>query len=641
MAQLQNAQSAALLESVMNTTDVMLVYLDLDFNFVWVNQAYADTCKMSPDEMAGKNHFVLYPHAENEAIFRRVRDTGQSVFFRDRPFEFLDQPERSVTYWDWSLSLDKGRHGEAKGLVFSLRETTDHVRSRNAIQHKDADLAFAARTANLAYWEFDLAGNEFIFNDQFYALLKTTAEREGGYRMSTEEYARRFVHPDDAGHVGRDTQRLIMSDDPAATAEIESRVVCVDGEVRWVFVRLKAERDDRGTAVGLKGVSLDITSRKLAEIRLQAAKVEAELANQKKTRFLATVSHDLRQPLSALSLYVSTLEARLPATESRLLANMESCVSSLNEMLSQLLDISKLDAGVIVPQVVDFSLDHMLDSILAARMSEASKKRLAMRHRKSGIVVRSDPVLLQRIIGNIVSNAILYTQQGGVLIGSRSRQGRTWIEIWDTGIGIPADKTAEIFDEFKQLNNAERNDQKGVGLGLTIVAKMAELLGLKISVKSRLGKGSVFAIEIPPGQSIMPAAQPIYFHRPLRIALVEDNARVADAMVESLSSIGHQVVAAASREELLPRLADTAPDILISDYRLGGKENGYDVIATLRAKFGNTLPALIVTGDTDPAIIRSMTAKQISVMHKPLELEVLREKLAALTETRRGGARAE
>lgn len=631
MPQLKNIQRASLLESVMNTTDVMLVYLDLDFNFVWVNQAYADTCKMRPADMIGKNHFDLYPHPENELIFKRVRETGLSVFYKDKPFEFPDQPERDVTYWDWSLSLDKDSNGNSYGLVFSLRDTTEFVRSRKALQQKDNELIFAAKTANLSYWEFDLSKNEFIFNDQFYALLKTSAEREGGYRMSLDNYSRRFVHPDDAPLVGSGTQKLIMSSNPNAIVEVEARVVCADGDVRWVFIRLMAERDKSGRAICIKGINLDITPNKQAELKLQEAKLVAEHANQDKSRFLAAISHDLRQPLSALSLYLSALENKLPASESKLLSNMESCVSSLNEMLSQLLDVSKLDAGVIIPNKVDFNFDYTLDHILTAYTASAQDKHLQIRFRKRGLIGHTDPILFQRIIGNIISNSIRYTESGGILICCRKRAGRTWVEVWDTGIGIPSDKTTEIFEEFKQLNNKERNDTKGVGLGLTIVSKMAQLLGLQISVRSKPGKGSVFAVEIPLGNAVQLMPQRIYFHKPLRIAVVEDNARVADSFVIALSNVGHQVIAASSREEILLLLKDTAPDIVISDFRLSGKENGYDVVEALRAKFGNQLPALIVTGDTNPTIIREMQSRQVSVMHKPLEFDALREKLAELT----------
>lgn len=365
--------------------------------------------------------------------------------------------------------------------------------------------------------------------------------------------------------------------------------------------------------------------------QLAAATAEAQRANEAKSRFLAAASHDLRQPLSALSLYVGALKTKLPSGDRVLAANMADCVDSLNEMLSDLLDLSKLDAGVVTPKISDFALHAVLSKVVSTYAPEADTKGLTLRFGYFDVVGRTDLVLFQRIIGNLVSNAIRYTERGGLLIGCRRRQGKLWVEIWDTGIGIPPDKTIEIFEEFKQLGNFERNRAKGSGLGLAIVAKTAALLGLQIRVQSRLGRGSMFAVELPRGGAIVPAAPRFYAHRPLRIALVEDNAEVAMALSYALSAVGHHVVAASSRAELLLRLDGVAPDIAVSDYRLGGGEDGFDVISALRGAFGAELPALVITGDTDPAVIRRMTEQRISVQHKPLDLNALRTRIAALT----------
>jgi two-component system, sensor histidine kinase len=191
--------------------------------------------------------------------------------------------------------------------------------------------------------------------------------------------------------------------------------------------------------------------------------------------------------------------------------------------------------------------------------------------------------------------------------------------------------TAEIFEEFRQLGNPGRDRTKGSGLGLAIVAKTATLLGLQIQVRSRPGKGSLFAVELPVGKDLKPVLEHQYTHRPLRIALVEDNVVVATALVYALTNVGHQVVSASSGADLLPLLDGVRPDIIISDYRLSGGEDGYGVIDSLRKCFGDTLPAILITGDTDPAIIRRMAEYQISVQHKPLDLPALQAKIAELT----------
>ena len=364
---------------------------------------------------------------------------------------------------------------------------------------------------------------------------------------------------------------------------------------------------------------------------LAAAMVEAERANNAKTRFLAATSHDLRQPLSALSLYVGALGSTHSPANGQLVANMKNCVTSLNEMLTNLLDLSKLDAGVVTPEPSDFMLDAVIANVVSSQQPDANAKGLSLRFSACGLIARTDAILFRRIIENFVSNSIRYTEKGGVLIGCRRHEGKLWVEVWDTGLGIPDDKTTEIFEEFRQLGNYERNRAKGTGLGLAIVAKTAALLGLQIRVRSRLGKGSLFAVEIPLGNAIKPVVQRSYTHQPLRIALVEDNVDVALALDHTMTEAGHQVVSAASRAELLARLAGVAPDIVISDYRLAGNETGFEVIASLRTAFGNDLPALVITGDTDPSVIRRMAAEGVRVQHKPLDFEVLMSRIADLT----------
>lgn len=356
---------------------------------------------------------------------------------------------------------------------------------------------------------------------------------------------------------------------------------------------------------------------------LAAAKRDAEQANNAKSRFLAAVSHDLRQPLAALALYVAGLDKKLGASDPLLLANMKYCVSNLSEMLTDLLDISKLEAGAVTPNICDFSLDAMLAKIASFHAPEAQIKGISLRVRNINLFGRTDPVLFQRIVGNFVANAIRYTEKGGVLIGCRLRQGKVWVEVWDTGIGIPADRTAEIFEEFTQLGNAERNNANGTGLGLAIVAKTAALLNLNIRMQSRLGRGSMFAVELPLGEPVKLLVRRPSRLRPARIAIIENNSYVTAALACALTNVGHQVVSAASSGKIIALLDGRQPDFVISDYRLAGEENGANAIDALRAVFGENLPAIIITGNTDPSLISRMTGKKISVMHKPIDLDAL------------------
>ena len=223
-------------------------------------------------------------------------------------------------------------------------------------------------------------------------------------------------------------------------------------------------------------------------------------------------------------------------------------------------------------------------------------------------------------------------------MGCRRHAGKTWVEIWDTGIGIPADKTGEIFGEFCQLGDGARN--RGSGLGLAIVARTARLLGLEIRVRSRLGEGSLFAIEVPLGAAEDALLPPVAEHggyRPLCVALVEDNVAVLEALVMGLEAAGNQVIAATTGVELQDKLRGVTPDILVSDYRLARGETGFDVINMVRNVFGGQLPALLLTGDTDPNLVRSMAERDIVILHKPVDLETLKAYLEDLTYSGRPG----
>jgi PAS domain S-box-containing protein len=372
----------------------------------------------------------------------------------------------------------------------------------------------------------------------------------------------------------------------------------------------------------------DVTARRKAEEELRAAKAEAEQANNAKSRFLAAASHDLRQPLTALKLYVSMLKDKVRPQDRTLPAAMEECVAGLNDLLSKLLDLSKLEAGAVTPQVSDFALDDLLNRVLAAYTPEAESKGLSLRCGRFGLTARTDPVLLQRVLANFVSNAIRYTERGGVLIICRRHHGKRWVEVWDTGIGIPADKTGEIFEEFRQLGGPGRTH--GSGLGLAIVARTAGLLGLEIRVQSRPNRGSMFAIELPLGAgkrtSIHPTAGKSRITG-LRIAVAEDDSIVLNALVYAMKSAGHEVVAATAGKDLLARLGSRPPDVMVCDHRLAGEETAFDVITLVRKAFGSDLPAIILTGDTDPGLMRSVAGKRIVIQHKPVEFEDLQARI--------------
>lgn len=376
----------------------------------------------------------------------------------------------------------------------------------------------------------------------------------------------------------------------------------------------------------------DISERKKMEEQLILARAEAEHANQAKSHFLAAASHDLRQPLAALRLYTDTLLLKAPENQRTLLTGMNDCVANLSGLLNDLLDLSKLDAGVVKPNISSFPLATFLGSLESVFSIAAKEKGLDLRFRHSALIGHTDPVLLKRIVGNMIDNAIRYTSRGGVLVACRQHAGKTWIEVRDSGIGIPADQIKEVFEDFKQLGDGARN--RGSGLGLAIVAKTAALLGLAVRVASRPARGSVFAIEVPLGERAQttPGGIRRAKTRALSVALVEDNPMVREALEFALQDLGHQVLAAPDGHKLLAQLDKHRPDIIISDYRLAEGETGFDVITSVRSTLGTKLPALIITGDTDPKLLAYMAEQDVRLMHKPFDIGKFKSVLADLTE---------
>ncbi len=313
--------------------------------------------------------------------------------------------------------------------------------------------------------------------------------------------------------------------------QAEKRYIRKDGVVIWVQVTATLVLDPQGNPLRSIGIVEQITARKQAEEAIKAAKAEAEQANEAKSRFLAAASHDLRQPLQAINLYLGALAGRLAPGDAPIMKHIDVCLGSLSSLLGDLLDLSKLDADVIRPNNTDFPLAELFRNIVSAHAPAAEAKGLRLLAVSTKLWAKCDPVLVERAVGNLLANAIRYTEQGGVVIGCRRRGGKIWVEVVDSGIGIPIDKHEVIFEEFHQLGNQELSREKGTGLGLAIVKKTAALLGLEIRVTSRLDRGSTFALSVPLGLPARIHASSLSEEGgPLHIALVEDDANVRDAL---------------------------------------------------------------------------------------------------------------
>jgi signal transduction histidine kinase/ActR/RegA family two-component response regulator len=372
---------------------------------------------------------------------------------------------------------------------------------------------------------------------------------------------------------------------------------------------------------------------------LAAKKEEAERANTAKSRFFASASHDLRQPLHALGLFGEALKQRVSSSELKTLASqISSSISSLETLLNALLDVSRLDAGTIEVRKRHFPASQLFDHIQQQFEGPAAAKGLKLTVRPTNWILYSDPVLLERILINLVSNALRYTQNGRIVVAGRKRGNSLLIQVWDTGIGIPENALKTIFEEFVQLNNPDRDREQGLGLGLAIVSRTVNLLGLRIKVHSRVGRGSVFSLEVPLGSThqISPAespSQPVAASLQERLAVVvDDEVPILRAMESLFKTWGVGLVTGRNAEDALDQLRQlgSAPDFLITDYSLADNVNGIEVARRFRDAFGADLPVLVLTGDTAPDTMQRISDAGYKIMHKPVRPARLRAALAHL-----------
>ena len=400
--------------------------------------------------------------------------------------------------------------------------------------------------------------------------------------------------------------------------------------------------------------------RLVVELRSQThqarqAQDQAEQASQEKSRFLAAASHDLRQPLHAIGLFLEALQ-RSPLTEHQalVLGHASAASGAAAEMLSTLLDYSRLEAGVIKARHAPFAVQPLLLALEQEFGVEADGKNLVYRTRETSAAAFADRSLVDLVMRNLISNALRYTHSGGVVIACRARGARLALEVWDSGAGIAPEHLDDIFKEFHQLGNPERDRRKGLGLGLAIVRRLATEMGTQVQVQSRPGRGSVFRLWLDSWQGALlpdevPTSSDSSALAQLRIWVIDDDETVCLAMQTLLHSWDCLCRTAASAEEVLaqvqPGRADdggdggdgwnswdkgSAPDLIITDFRLRHEQTGRQVLQALRAHWGQDIPAIILTGDTSPQRLRDAQSTAALLLHKPVSSSQLRDAMVAL-----------
>jgi len=442
------------------------------------------------------------------------------------------------------------------------------------------------------------------------------------------------------------------------------RVACVGDEVHWFIAGVMSVV--LAFVVGFGHRLNDVLTRSLAiryenidligELKDRTrsaldARASAESANRAKSQLLAAASHDLRQPLHALGLYVAALAARARDAEWRpLVAHVESAANALEIQFAQLIDLSRLDAGVLTPEPIDVALAPLFARIRAEFAPQAAARGLSLTIVPTRLAVHSDPVLLERIVGNLVANGVRYTHRGGVLVGARRRGGRIAIDVVDTGIGIAPAHRLRIFEEFYRVKDDERSapGRRGMGLGLAIVRRFADLLEHEIALESREGAGSRFRVLLPRSVAATPRPQRL---RPAAscaepatlpwctgrvVAVVDDDAATLDAMQTLFETWGAVVACGDAIESLIATIGEVGryPDLIVADLRLADGQSGIDAVRRLRHELGVPIPAIIVSGDTGTLADREARAAGLMLLQKPVVGATLRATAMSLMSPR-------
>lgn len=381
-----------------------------------------------------------------------------------------------------------------------------------------------------------------------------------------------------------------------------------------------------------EALSQGLTARFRNEDLVEQLRAQVELAagaNQEKTRFIASAAHDLRQPLHALGMFCAALDQRMQnVPEKPLVRSMMEAIEALENSFGAMLDISRLDAGVVKKAPQPFPIRDLFRRLYQQFDGDAEARELGLRFRAARRVVISDPQLLERVLANLVQNALRYTRQGGVLLAARRHPGGVSLEVWDTGLGIPPDKLEMIFQEFYQLDNPERDRSRGLGMGLAIVRRLCQLLEHPLTVQSRVGRGTVFRVLVPAGDrdaiespaleadTLPPRLIPV-----VTVLLIDDERAIREATRELLRPMQVEVLTAGTIAEAVEMARQSAEPIalILSDWRLRGQENGVDAVRAVRAVCGESTPAVLITGDTSPDLLKLAHASGLVILHKPLQ----------------------
>ncbi|UEM24382.1 PAS domain-containing protein (plasmid) [Skermanella mucosa] len=507
-----------------------------------------------------------------------------------------------------------------EGLAIYFQDVTERRRLQEDLSRQQTLLETVIESAPDPIFAKDREGHCITLNSAAAGVL-------GHPRQTIIGSTDADMFPLEIATVMRDQEMRIMETGVTEVLE-ESIPDRHHGEPR-VFLTTKTPlRDPVGAVVGIIGVSRDITERKAREEALRQAKEEAERANLAKSKFLAAASHDLRQPLQSLTLFTGVLRGHVQSARGQqALQHLEHGLDTLKALLDSLLDVSRLDAGIVKPEITEFPVSAVLDGIDASYGPAAAAKGLGWQVETCTEAVRTDMTLLGRVLRNLVENAVRYTRSGHIRIACRRIEDRLRVAVEDTGIGIPPGQLEQIFEEFHQVDNQARDRSQGLGLGLAIVRRIADLLGHRVETRSRPGEGSTFSVELPlamtgtmPVPTLSGGDSSEQDGQGRLVVVIDDDTLVLTSLEAILTEWRYEVIAAISAEEAVAQVrnAGRRPDIVLADYRLLDGRTGTEAVVAIRALFDHPIPGLILTGETDLQFLRACADHDLGIAYKPV-----------------------
>jgi PAS domain S-box-containing protein len=633
----QLRQAEARYRSIVDTAVDAMAVIDEQGIVQSFNVAAERTFGYSADEVIGRNVAMLMPEPDrsrHNGYLDRYRRTGERrIIGIGREVEGR---RKDGSTFPLELAIAEWRVGGQRFFTGIMRDISERREARRRLEESNTLLTTIIESIPEPVFVRDLEGRFILVNSSTCALFGRDAAQVLGTR-DRDHYPAAVADQIEA------SDRQVLRTGRALV--LEQELQDAKGRRRTSLSMKAPLRDASGAIVGVVGIAFDITERKRTEERLRAAKAEAERANLAKSKVLAAASHDLRQPVQSLTLFLDLLKIRLQGhAATDVLGNMEQALEALGTLLNGLLDVSRLDAGLVVARPAPMKLAPLLERLAAEYEPRARAAGLRLHVVPPRVVVRSDPVLLERILRNLIENALRYTKHGGILIGCRRRDGHARLEVVDTGIGIAADQMQDVFEEFYQVDNPERDRRKGLGLGLAVVRRLARLLDHPVELRSRPGRGSTFAVLVPLAAAIEPprpmTSRPANDDGlPGSVVVIEDDALIRMGLEAMIEDWGHTVLAAGSVDEAVEIVdGGRLPDAIVTDYRLQAGTTGLDAVRAIQARVGRAIPATIVTGDTAPERLAEAKRGGFRLLHKPVGPIELKEAVTEmLRESRKAG----